>query len=57
MKQVTTLRADVAGGLVMTCLLTASAVTSFKVFRIIRCRHQQQIRANEMSQKLYSASD
>ena len=49
MKQVTSLRTDVAGGLVMTCLLTATAIAYFKVFRIIR-RHQQQIRANEMSQ-------
>ena len=48
MKQVTTLRTDVSGGLVMAFLLTVTAVAYFKVFRIIR-RHQQQIRTNEMS--------
>jgi len=49
MKQVATSGTDVAGGLVMTFLLTATSVAYFKVFRIIR-RHQQQIRANEMSE-------
>ena len=49
LKQVVTQRTDVAGGLFITFLLTATSVAYFKVFRIIR-RHQQQIRANEVSQ-------